>query len=296
MLLLGYNTNGFMCHSLHDAIRVIADLGYRCVGITLDHCALNPFEESFDRQARETRTLLEHCGLTSVIETGARFLLDPWRKHWPTLLSEGREDRLTRLSFLKKAVDAAHLLGSGCVSFWSGKKEPAVESDRAWDWLVSSCRELSGYAMERGVTLAFEPEPGMWIENMSQYRELRRDVDHRCFRLTLDVGHAFLTEEGTVGDCIREHREEVENIHIEDMSRGVHEHRFFGEGEMDFGEILGALEETHYRGPICVELSRHSHDAVSTARRSREFLQGWLAGNVRGSVKNSYRVHGESQR
>ena len=43
--------------------------------------------------------------------------------------------------------------------------------------------------------------------------------------------------------------------------------------EMDFHEILGALKEIGYAGGVHVELSRHSHDAVETARRALAYLR-----------------------
>ena len=60
------------------------------------------------------------------------------------------------------------------------------------------------------------------------------------------------------------------------MRRGVHDHLMFGEGEMDFGEVFTALKEIDYAGGVYVELSRHSHDAVETARRAFTFLQSLL--------------------
>jgi sugar phosphate isomerase/epimerase len=63
------------------------------------------------------------------------------------------------------------------------------------------------------------------------------------------------------------------NVHLEDMRRGVHDHLMFGEGEMDFAEVLSGLEAIHYEGGIHVELSRHSHNAVETARRALAFLR-----------------------
>jgi sugar phosphate isomerase/epimerase len=57
------------------------------------------------------------------------------------------------------------------------------------------------------------------------------------------------------------------------MRRGVHEHLMFGEGEIDFGPVLRKLEEIGYEGGVHVELSRHSYDAVNTARRALEFLR-----------------------
>ena len=57
------------------------------------------------------------------------------------------------------------------------------------------------------------------------------------------------------------------------MRRGVHDHLMFGEGEVDFADVLPALEEIGYTGGVYVELSRHSHDAVETAKQSKAFLQ-----------------------
>ena len=60
------------------------------------------------------------------------------------------------------------------------------------------------------------------------------------------------------------------------MRRGVHEHLMFGEGEIDFGPVLAALREIGYEGGVHVELSRHSHDAVETARRALRYLRNFF--------------------
>ena len=88
----GYNTNGFAHHRLEDALSILAEIGYGSVALTLDYHALNPFDPRFRHQLRAVRKLLDNLQLRSVVETGARFLLDPRRKHQPTLLSpEARE-------------------------------------------------------------------------------------------------------------------------------------------------------------------------------------------------------------
>src|SRR6478609_5516894 len=103
-MLLGYNTNGFAHHRLEDALPILAALGYRSVALSLDYHALNPFDPGPLRaQVAVVRELLTSLGLRSVIETGARFLLDPWHKHQPTLLSADMHGRSRRLDFLKRA-------------------------------------------------------------------------------------------------------------------------------------------------------------------------------------------------
>jgi sugar phosphate isomerase/epimerase len=269
----GYNTNGFAHHRLEDALVVLGELGYQSVALTLDHHALCPFGSDLPRQLAAVRRLLEKFGMGSVVETGARFLLDYVVKHRPTLLNIDPARRRQRLDFLKAAVDIARDLGSDAVSFWSGAPDalqsPAVLLDR----LVEGCRELCAYAAERQVRLAFEPEPGMFIHTLERFAELHARVDHPAFGLTIDIGHLHCQGEVPIADHLRRWAGVLWNIHIEDMCRGLHEHLQFGEGEIVFGPVLGALTEIGYAGGVHVELSRHSHDAVNTARAALAFLR-----------------------
>ena len=92
------------------------------------------------------------------------------------------------------------------------------------------------------------------------------------FGLTLDIGHLHCLGETPIADQIERWKDILLNVHIEDMRHGVHDHLMFGEGEIGFAPILEALREIDYKGGVHVELSRHSHDAVETARRALEFL------------------------
>src|SRR5436190_3441277 len=160
----GYNTNGFAHHRLEDALTILADLGYRSVAITLDYRALNPCDPELPNQLRRVREILQGRNLRTVIETGARFLLDPWRKHQPTLLSADPAQRQRRIEFLLQAIDIARELGADAVSFWSGSADDDAPPDALMDRLVDGCGTLCAYAAQHQVRLAFEPEPGMFID------------------------------------------------------------------------------------------------------------------------------------
>jgi sugar phosphate isomerase/epimerase len=185
------------------------------------------------------------------------------------------EERRQRLEFLRKAVDIAAGLGSDAVSFWSGAADSPETDAVLGDRLVEACRELSDYADRQQVRLAFEPEPGMFIDTLARHAELSDRVAHPCFGQTIDVGHLHCQGELPIAGHIRRHAPRLWNVHLEDMRRGVHDHLMFGEGEIDFGPVLGALREIGYAGGVHVELSRHSHDAVNTARQALAFLRGF---------------------
>src|SRR6516162_2196240 len=93
IMRFGYNTNGFAHHCLEDTLAILSELGYRSVAVTLDYHALNPYDPDLSRQIVVVRDLLERLELYSVVETGARFLLDPRQKHQPTLVSAAAAER-----------------------------------------------------------------------------------------------------------------------------------------------------------------------------------------------------------
>jgi L-ribulose-5-phosphate 3-epimerase len=285
-MFLGYNTNGLAHHNLFDAVELLAEIGYRGVAITIDHNALPPGDPEHEAHVARLREFLERRQMRSVIETGARFLLDPHVKHEPTLLSESPR---RRIDFTRYAIDCAAALGSDCVSVWSGKlptgTEVAVgesltsrqESSRQpppspWDRLIAGLREVLDYAAAKNVVIAFEPEPGMFIDTMSAFEELLARIDAANLRLTLDIGHLQCQGELPIADVIRRWSSRLANVHIEDMRRGVHEHLMFGEGQIDFPPILRTLAEVGYSAGVYVELSRHSHEGEAAARRAFEFL------------------------
>lgn len=278
-MLLGYNTNGFAHHDLIEAIKVLAEIGYQSVAITLDHHTLNPYSDSYLDDLIAVSLCLKHYKMRSVIETGARYLLDPRTKHEPTLLSQDHEARQRRSDFLRLAIDVASALQSDCVSLWSGVLRGTLTNGAAMELLETGLIPLVEYAKSRGVTIGFEPEPGMLIDTMERFEQLYSRLNSNHFQLTLDIGHLHCLGETPIDSYVRRWRDQIVNVHIEDMRAGVHDHLMFGEGEIDFVPVLNALHEIGYTGGLHVELSRHSHDAPAVARRAFEFLSS-LVSNI----------------
>lgn len=271
-MFLGYNTNGLAHHDLFAALQLLLDLGYRGVAITLDHHVLNPYDPGLSEQVARVKDFLGEHGMRSVIETGARYLLDPRWKHEPTLLTDDAAGRMRRVDFLRRAIDIAAELESDCVSLWSGVVRTRISTEAAWDRLREGLRVVLAHAQSRDVTLGFEPEPGMLIETTEQYLTLAESLASPGFQLTIDIGHLHCLGELPIGDLLRRQADCLVNIHIEDMRAGIHEHLMFGEGEIDFPPVLKALQEIGYAGGIYVELSRHSHAAPAVAEAALEFL------------------------
>ncbi len=274
-LRFAYNTNGAANHRLGDAVALIADAGYDGVALTLDHHHLDPMEEGGERRTEALARDFAARRLGAVIETGARFLLDPRQKHEPTLLTGSPEGRARRVAFLQRAVDVGAMLGAEAVSFWAGVPRLGLDRGIAAAWLREGAARVLEHAERRGVAAALEPEPGMLVETLDDWIGLSRDLP--ALTLALDLGHCLVTGEREPPAAVHEFAPNLGTVAIEDMRRGDHTHLPFGEGDMDVPACLDALEAVGFPGLVCVELSRESHRADTMVPRSLYWLRGCRA-------------------
>lgn len=295
MFTIGYNTNGLAHHRLLDGLRLLSDLGYEGVAITPDVGALDPLQLDPGLVA-DTRSWASDLGLALSIETGARFVLDARRKHYPTLLEDDPAARARRVEFLKSSVDLAVALDAHVVSLWSGSApdgcladeagdRPGAEAGRAsraacWERLCSGITQVLEYAGERGIQIAFEPEPGMFIERPEGYGELLERLGSAgdTLGLCLDVGHLLVTGDLPVEGVIQTWAPRLVHVHLDDIADGIHEHRMFGTGELDLPATLNALIKVGYDGMCAVELSRDSHRGAAAAEEAMGHIRAALAG------------------
>ena len=272
---IGYNTNGLAHHRFADAVALLADNGYESVAITPDIQWLDPYQDStnLNRQLQETVKLLDRFGMQCVMESGARYLINSRVKHDPTLMDASADRRALRVDYLQRLIRMAAELNATCFSFWSGKLDENISEQQADQRLADGVFEILPIAEKLRVPLAFEPEPGMYIQTMADFRRLDQLIQSGWFQLTIDLGHLHCLGEQPIANYIREWGTSLINIHIEDMKPGVHEHLMFGEGTMDFPPIFQALKDINYPFALNVELSRDSHRADQVVPKSADFLR-----------------------
>ncbi|MFF4250301.1 sugar phosphate isomerase/epimerase family protein [Streptomyces sp. NPDC001663] len=272
-LRFGYGTNGLADLRLDDALALLADLGYDGVGLTLDHMHLDPLAPDLAARTHRLAGRLDALGLDVTVETGARYVLDPRRKHGPSLLDPDADDRARRVGLLIRAVQVAADLGAHAVHCFSGITPAGTDTDTAWKRLAEALAPVLDAAATAGVPLAVEPEPGHLLATLADFHRLRRALDDpEQLGLTLDIGHCQCLEPLSPADCVRAAAPWLRHVQIEDMRRGIHEHLPLGDGEIDFPPVLSALAASGYQGLTVVELPRHSHAGPQFAEHSLPFL------------------------
>jgi len=268
---LGYNTNGFPHHTVADAAELLAAAGYDAIAITPDVFHMNPFDGG-EAAARALRPRLADLGLAVAVETGARFVLDPARKHRPTLL-DAPPLAARRLDYLRRCHAIAVALGAETVSFWSGARPDGVGDDEALDRLCAGASALLDEAGGGEVAVCFEPEPGMAVASLAELDAFLARLGRDELKVMLDVGHVPVTETIPPARAIERLAPRLGGVQLDDSRGGVHEHLALGEGEIDFREIFATLVGVGYAGLACLELPRHDHDPVTTARRAIAFVR-----------------------
>jgi L-ribulose-5-phosphate 3-epimerase len=274
---LGWSTNSIDGDPL-AAVADLAAIGFYSLAITPDCHVLNPFADGYGQEVARWQSMVQEHGLTCVIETGARFLLDPRLKHEPTLVSPRPADRERRRAFLVQGIDLAVSLEASCLSLWSGAARDTADEETLWERLVDGLEPVIDHAVDRGIPLGFEPEPGMFIDTLARFTELAERLGRpEALRLTVDIGHMECMGERPLVQRLRPHASRLVNVHLDDMVACVHEHLPLGHGEISFPEILGMLEESGYTGGVHAELPRQAHRWRETAEATAAFIRshGW---------------------
>ena len=78
----------------------------------------------------------------------------------------------------------------------------------------------------------------------------------------MDIGHAFLCDPDPLA-AIRELGSRIVHAHLEDMRRGVHDHRLPGDGDMDLGAFFRVLAETGFQGVAALDLYGYDYEAIA---------------------------------
>jgi L-ribulose-5-phosphate 3-epimerase len=268
---IGYNTNGLAFHDPFEALHLLADTGYRSVQITIDHQWLNPNDPAHKIQLQRIKHFLSINSFSSVVDAGARFLLDPRSKYSPALLDDAPDRIQARVDFLKHCIDIASELESDCVTLASGYKPANVSFNRAVERLVTHLTPVAGYAKACGVELGFKPEPEMLIDSTGRFERLMHLFDSGL-KMTMDISHLFCLSEVPVSNYIEKWKDLIVNVCVSDMQAGIHEHLELGTGQIYFPPVIESLLNVGYEQGVHVELSHHSHDAARLVKQSFDFL------------------------
>jgi D-psicose/D-tagatose/L-ribulose 3-epimerase len=170
--------------------------------------------------------------------------------------SDDRNIRANAVKYLEACIDAARGLGAPFVAgpMYSavGKTRLLSPDERAkqWSLAVETLKPVADYAGQRGVQLAIEPLNRFetdFINTVEQGLDLVGRVGATNVGLLVDTFHMNI-EEKDIPAAIRKAGSKVFHFHSCENDRGTP-----GAGHVEWKEVVSALREINYQGPVVIE-------------------------------------------
>lgn len=263
-----YSTNGFKNHSLDEAFQIISSLHYHGVevAITIEHFP----KLDLLKQTTALRSASQKYNLPITnLHAGEPFLLSS-TAHYPSIISANKQERLKKIQFIKDVIELGSEIGCPNITITSGLLEKGQDRENTWLVLQESIlRSLE--MLYPKMQLLIEQEPEMFVATTEDLLLLIKETDHRL-KINLDIGHLQVNQEN-IASSVRILKDDLVNIHFEDIKNNIHQHLLPGQGEIQFTPFFESLNEISYQGFLTADLYPFSHMAKNAATITRDFLK-----------------------
>jgi sugar phosphate isomerase/epimerase len=188
----------------------------------------------------------------------------------PSWIEDDRSLRETRINHTLDCIELAAAFGSRTVSLQPGGPMIGTNMSRsqAGERFAEGLRRVILSAEQHAITLAIEPEPGLFIETSVEFLEFKSEFfrNNPIVKMNCDVGHLFCVGENPA-EVIRAMPGQIAHVHLEDIGENrVHQHLTPGKGAIDFRSIFESLNATNYLGWVTVELYPYETTAQGVAQ------------------------------
>lgn len=274
MLKLAFSSNAFKKTTLTEAVDAIAGAGYRGVEIMADlpHAyppQFGPAErQALCQQFRRLRLRASNVNAFTLFAAGDTY--------HPTWLEADPAERQRRIDHTVAAVDLAADIGAPSVSLQPGGPliGTGLSREQAGQRFAEGLATVLPKARERKVTLAIEPEPGLFLQTSAEYLAFKQQffADEPLLKMNCDLGHLYCVGDDPA-EVLRTMPGEIAHIHLEDISKNhVHQHLPLGKGDMDIPGILKTIRNSAYHGWVTVELYPYVSTAGEVAQQAMAYL------------------------
>ena len=123
-------------------------------------------------------------------------------------------------------------------------------TDEEWKWAIEALQSLTPALEATGMELAIEPvnrSETFFLRTARDAAALCDAVGHARIGVTIDTFHSNI-EEKNIANAIRQVGRHLKHLHASENDRGL-----LGSGQVDFPEIIRALQEISYSGYLMIE-------------------------------------------
>ncbi|MHC4789254.1 MAG: hydroxypyruvate isomerase family protein [Planctomycetota bacterium] len=171
---------------------------------------------------------------------------------------------------IRADAEAAHLLGAETLFVTVGDEVDGTSRAEHIDNIVANLSAVVPLVEDEGLRLAVEPlntlvdHVGYFLDSSTEARRIVEEVASPAVGMLYDVYHMQIME-GNLIETIRANLDIIYHVHVGDVP-GRQEP---GTGEINYANVLGALEEAGYEGWCGMEF-RPSESSAAALERTRQ--------------------------
>lgn len=187
--------------------------------------------------------------------------------------AQEKEKRKEQISLVKQGIERASQLKTKIVRVFVGDLKPGFPDYQATkDVLISSFKEVSSFARDKGITLALENH-GKLCAKPEQILDLLGEVNSPNLKLNLDIGNFLRANEDPVSS-VKKLVHLAVHTHIKDFKKvkGKTVPTVLGEGDVNLDGCLRTLKENGYQGYFSLEYEAEV-DSKTGVERSLQTLR-----------------------
>lgn len=218
--------------------------------------------------------------------------------YYPNPLDPDPEVSRKAVSHLKLVIKAAALLGLPTINTFVGR-DWTQTVDENWPRFLKIWRPLIAFAEDHDIRIGIENCPMLFTrdewpggKNLFTtpviWRRAFSDIPSQHFGLNYDPSH-FVLQHMDPASPLREFQDKLFHLHAKDVKyrhdrlnevgafafpSEWHRPRIPGYGEMDWAKFMGALMETTYRGPVCIEVEDDTFGKTLAGRQQAVKVAG----------------------
>lgn len=218
--------------------------------------------------------------------------------YYPNPLDPDPEVSRKATSHLKLVIKAAALLGLPTINTFVGR-DWTQTVDENWPRFLKTWRPLIAFAEDHDIRIGIENCPMLFTrdewpggKNLFTtpviWRRAFSDIPSQHFGLNYDPSH-FVLQHMDPASPLLEFQDKLFHLHAKDVKyhhdrlnevgafafpSEWHRPRIPGYGEMDWAKFMGALMETNYRGPVCIEVEDDTFGKTLAGRQQAVKVAG----------------------
>jgi hydroxypyruvate isomerase len=174
---------------------------------------------------------------------------------------------------IKETIEACKKLGCKTIISQVGKELPGKSRQEQKDSIITGLKEAASILKDTGIVLVIEPlnslvdHAGYFLTRSNEAAEIVNAVDSESIKMLFDIYHQQITE-GNLIPNIKKYLPLIGHLHLAD-----HPGRFQpGTGEINYPNVLAAVEKSGYKGYIGLECSAQGNDLEILKKFSKDYM------------------------